>query len=233
MQEPMADRSSVTRILIVDDHPIVRQGLVMFITQEPDLQICGEAENIQQALEAVAILRPDLAIIDLSLHGDSGFDLVKTLKTEYPEILTLVVSMHDESLYAERVLRLGARGYITKQEAPDMILRAIRRVLQGEIYLSEKMHTRILERAIGGAANPDTTPRTQLSKREFEVFHLIGRGYSTRHIAEVLYVSTKTVEAHRARIITKLGLKNSADLLLYAVQWFHKTALELTEDFAH
>src|SRR5215510_13043306 len=209
-----------TRVFIVDDHPIVRQGLTQMINQEADLIVCGECEEAQDALQAVAELHPDLVLVDLSMKGGSGLDLIRTLRTRQSMLPVLVVSMHDESLYVERALRAGARGYIMKHEATDIMMSAIRRVLRGEIYVSDKMLTKLLGRLIPGDS-PDTNVSIleRLSNRELEVFRLIGEGHSTRHIATALHVSVKTVEAHRAHIKQKLKLPDTGALVRYAMHW--------------
>ena len=218
--EQSATGAERTRVLIVDDHPIVRQGLAQMINQEADLIVCGEAEDAQSALQAVAELHPDLVLIDLSLKGGSGLDLIRALRTRQSMLPVLVVSMHDESLYVERALRAGARGYIMKHEATDIMMNAIRRVLRGEIYVSDKMMTKLLGRLLPGES-PDTNTSIleRLSNRELEVFRLIGEGHSTRHIAGVLHVSIKTVESHRAHIKEKLHLNDTTELVRYAMQW--------------
>ncbi len=214
-----------TRVFIVDDHPVVRQGLAQMINQETDLTVCGEAEDAPHALEGIASLQPDLVLIDLSLKGSSGLELIKALRASYATLPMLVVSMHDESLYVERVLRAGARGYIMKHEATDTMLLAIRRVLRGEIYVSDKMMTRILGKLVLDAPEPGTSSLERLSNRELEVFRLIGEGHSTRHIAEALHVSIKTVESHRAHIKEKLQLQDTVDLVRHAVQWVDRGRL--------
>lgn len=213
---PPADR---TRVFIVDDHPIVRQGLAQILNQEQDLMVCGEAEEAQHALAAIAELQPDLVLVDLSLKGSSGLDLIRTLRTRQSTLPILVVSMHDESLYVERVLRAGARGYIMKQEATDTMMHAIRRVLQGEIYVSDKMMTKLLGRLLCDTVDTGASALERLSNRELEVLRMIGEGHGTRHIAAVLHVSVKTVESHRAHIKEKLQLKDTVELVRYAMQW--------------
>jgi len=208
-----------TRVFIVDDHPIVRQGLAQMLKQEMDFSVCGEAEDAQGALQAIVELQPDLVLLDLSLKGGSGLVLIRALKARQSTIPVLVVSMHDESLYVERVLRAGARGYIMKQEATDTMMHAIRRVLRGEIYVSDRMMTKVLGRLVLDAADPDASALERLSHRELEVFRLIGEGHSTRHISEVLRVSTKTVDAHRAHIKQKLKLPDTGALVRYAMHW--------------
>jgi DNA-binding NarL/FixJ family response regulator len=205
------------RILIVDDHPMMREGLRTLISRERDLAVCGEAETAGQALDAVANLKPDLVLADISLPGRNGVELIKEIRALQPVVLILVISMHDESLYAERILRAGARGYIMKQESGPTMIQAIRQVLAGRIYLSGKMSARILENVTGKRAKASSIER--LSDREFEVFQLIGRGKSTVQIAEELHLSTKTVEAHRARVKEKLDLQTMTELISFASRW--------------
>ena len=206
-----------SRILIVDDHPMIREGLRTLISREPDLAVCGEAETAGQALDAIANLKPDLVLADISLPGRNGVELIKDIRSLQPGVLILVISMHDESLYAERVLRAGARGYIMKQESGPTMIQAIRQVLAGRIYLSGKMSARILEDVAGKRAK--TSPIERLSDREFEIFQLIGQGKSTVQIAEELHLSTKTVEAHRAHVKAKLDLKTMPELISFSSRW--------------
>ena len=203
----------------MDDHPVVRQGLKLLINQEPDIMVCGEAENPQKAFAAIQEQHPDIAIIDLSLAHSSGIDLIKNIKLRYPNLPILVLSMHDESLYAERALRAGARGYIMKQEAPEKVITAIRQVLQGSIYVSEKMGVKMLHSYIDRPKTPITSSVELLSDRELEVFQLLGKGLGTRQIAEKLNISIKTVEAYRANIKEKLNLKSSSELVQHAIHW--------------
>lgn len=210
-------RKAKYKIMIVDDHPIMREGLAQLINQEKDLAICGQFEEATKAFEAVATLKPDIAIVDISLKGSSGIELLKNIKVHYPKLLVLVLSMHDESLYAERVLRAGASGYIMKQEATDRVLIALRRVLNGEIYLSEKMSAKLMHQLVGGRVNSGSLME-RLSDRELEVFGLIGQGRGTREIAEQLHLSVKTIESHRAHIKEKLNLKNATELVHRAIQ---------------
>lgn len=227
MQEPteLLMLKEKVKILVVDDHPIVRHGISQLIRQEPDLTICGEAEDIETALEAIATFHPDLVLVDISLKGTDGIKLIKEVKTQYPSILLLVVSMHEESLYAERALRMGAMGYIMKQEAPEKMLTAIRRVLDGEVYLSPKMLKHILSRSSEHPGrHPSGFPFTRLSEREQEVLHFIGQGLGTKQIADKLHLSVKTVEAYRAHIKEKMNLKNATELLRYAIQWVQDEA---------
>ncbi len=207
------------RIFIVDDHPIVRRGLTQLIDQEADLVVCGEAENAEMALELLKKAKPDLAIVDISLRGIDGFELTKLIRARFEHIPVLVVSMHDESLFAERALRVGARGYIMKQEAIEKMMEAIRKVLRGELYVSERVSASIVKKFVDGKAEGLSSPDELLSDREIEVFQLIGQGYGTKQIADQLHVSIKTVESYRAKIKEKLGLKNATELVKHAIHW--------------
>ena len=207
------------RILIVDDHPMMRQGLAQLIGEEADLTVCGVAEKASQALTAVGKLKPDLVLADISLPDKSGLELIKDLRAIQPGLVVLVISMHDESLYAERVLRAGGRGYIMKQEGGKKLMAAIRQVLSGQIYVSEKISARILEGFSGQRAAAGSSPVDKLSDRELEVFQLIGEGIGTREIATQLHLSVKTVEVHRAHIKEKLGLNTAPELVRFAVRW--------------
>jgi DNA-binding NarL/FixJ family response regulator len=208
-----------TQILIVDDHPMMRQGLAQLIGLEPDLAVCGEAENAGGALDAIGTLKPDLVLADISLPGKNGLELIKDFQTIQPGLPVLVISMHDESLYAERVLRAGGRGYIMKQEGGKKLMQAIRQVLDGKIYVSDKMSANILEIFSGRRAGTESSPLEKLTDREFEIFQLIGQGQGTREIAEKLHLSVKTVDAHRANIKTKLKLNSATELVRFAVRW--------------
>ncbi|MGN6643003.1 MAG: response regulator [Verrucomicrobiota bacterium] len=210
---------SQTRILVVDDHPMMRQGLAQLINNEPDLTVCGEADTAGEALNLVSSSQPDILIADISLPDKNGLELIKDVHVLCPDILILVVSMHDESLYAERVLRAGGRGYVMKQEGGKKLMQAIRQVLSGQIYVSEKMSAKILEIFSGRRNQTGSSPVERLSDREFEVFQMIGEGRGTRQIAEHLHLSVKTVEVHRANIKQKLALKTATDLVRYAVRW--------------
>lgn len=210
---------SKKKILIVDDHPMMRQGLVQLIGVEKDLCVCGESENAEGALDSVQSLKPDLVLADISLPGKNGLELIKDFQTLQPGLPVLVISMHDESLYAERVLRAGGRGYIMKQEGGKKLMQAIRRVLDGKIYVSEKMSADILETFSGRRAGTESSPVENLTDREFEVFQLIGQGQGTRDIAEKLHLSVKTVDVHRTNIKTKLKLKSASELIRFAVRW--------------
>ena len=206
------------RILLVDDHPILRQGLAQLINQEKDLMVCGQFEEANKALEGVIQMKPDAAIVDISLKGSSGIELLKNIKVQYPKLIVLVLSMHDESLYAERALRAGAAGYIMKQEATEQVLVALRKILNGEIYLSERMSSKLMHQLVSGRATETGSLMERLSDRELEIFGLIGEGRGTRQIAEQLHLSVKTIESHRAHIKEKLNLKNATELVHRAIQ---------------
>jgi DNA-binding NarL/FixJ family response regulator len=211
-------REAPTRILVVDDHPIVRLGVRHMLSSEPDLQICAEADSAQAALAAVRDAQPQLAVVDLSLGNGTGLQLIRDLRVASPDVLLLVLSMHDEKLYAERVLRAGARGYIMKREAITGLVGAIRTVLDGRIYVSEAMSQAILERVGREDVQPED-PLSTLSDRELQVFELIGRGLSTAVIAEQLHVSVKTIETYRSNIRMKLNLEDATELIRYAATW--------------
>lgn len=208
------------RIVIVDDHPAVREALVSRIGRQPDLEVCGEAADMGEALRVVADVRPDLVVIDISLKTGSGIELIKRIKDRDDTIPMLVWSMHSESLYAERALRAGALGYINKDQATDKIVEAIRRVLDGKVFLSDAMAEKMLHRSVGGGRKEATrSPLDALADRELEVFRLIGQGVKTSQIAERLHLSIKTVETYRDRIRQKLDLSDGTELAHYATQW--------------
>jgi DNA-binding NarL/FixJ family response regulator len=221
MTETVAENLTKTtvKILIVDDHPIVREGLAARVARQADLKVVGEAEDVLGALELVKTTHPDLVIVDLSLKTGQGLDLIKKIKVRHPDTKMLVSSMYDETLYAERVLRAGALGYINKQEVSEKIIDAIRQVLGGKIYLSPIMTERFLQRAVGSVEELPRSAVETLTDRELEVFKMIGKGMTTRHIANDLHLSVKTVETHRENIKSKLNLPNSAELSREAVQW--------------
>jgi len=210
---------SKKRIMVVDDHPIVRQGLTLLINQEPDLVVCGEAEEASGAMHVLASSRPDVVIVDISLNGPDGIDLLKNIRIAHPTLPVLILSMHDESIYAERALRAGANGYIMKQEATQNVLVAVRRLLGGEIYVSARLANQMLRHYITGSGTPRNSSTADLSDRELEVFRLIGEGHGTRQIAEELHISVKTVESYQAHIKEKLSLRSSRELLQHAIQW--------------
>ena len=207
------------RILVVDDHPLLRRGVAALIRTEPDLDVCAEAATAAAALDAIREHSPDLVIVDITLEGPDGLGLIKEMKARYPEIPALVLSMHDEAVYAERALRAGARGYVTKQQLDDTLLAAIRRVLNGEMYMSEKVRSRFAEKFLGGAASENDSPLAALTDHELEVFRLIGQGQSTRQIAHHLHRSVKTIESYREHIKQKLTLGSGAELVRRATLW--------------
>lgn len=207
------------QILLVDDHPIVRDGLAESINREADMNVCAVAEDRTTALKAIEGAQPDLAIVDLTLRNSSGLDLIKDIRARWPEVLVLVVSMHEETVYAERAIRAGARGYITKQQATHDILSAIRRVLSGEIYLNQSTSASLLQRLTSGTKSSGGSPAERLADRELQVFELTGKGLNTKEIAEQLKIDTKTVETYRLRIKEKLGLATGSQLLQTAIQW--------------
>jgi DNA-binding NarL/FixJ family response regulator len=207
------------RVLLIDDHPIVRQGLALLIDREPDLSVCGEAEGARTGLHAVATLRPDIVVLDISLCGPDGLDVLKEIRMQSGSLPVLILSMHDESIYAERAMRAGANGYIMKQEATEKVLVAIRRILHGEVYLSERLTSTMLQQIVRGTATGKSSPILTLSDRELEIFRLIGEGHSTRRIADELHLSVKTIESHQAHIKEKLALKSGRELVQHAVEW--------------
>lgn len=222
MKRPKASKpfpSKKARLLLVDDHPILREGLSRLINQEPDLQVCGQAADANEALELSRTLKPDLAMVDLTLADVNGLELIKTLRVSLAAMPVLVLSMHKESLYAERALRAGARGYLMKQEAPETVLKAIRIVLKGHIYLSEHMSSRLVSEWTQHRGEATPSPYSQLSDRELQVFELLGRGHGTRQIAEEIHLSIKTVETYREHIKNKLQLRNASELLEHAFEW--------------
>jgi DNA-binding NarL/FixJ family response regulator len=216
-KKPTAKRA---RVLIVDDHPAVREALTLRIARQPDLEVCGEAADTREALRLVAETQPDLAVVDISLKTGNGIDLIKRIKDRNAHVRILVWSMHSESLYAERALRNGALGYINKDQATEKIVEAIRRVLAGKVWLSEALTERMLQRAVGGGREEGTrSPLDTLADRELEVFRLIGQGVKTAEIAERLHLSVKTVETYRDRIRQKLDLSDGTKLAHFATQW--------------
>ncbi len=207
------------KVLLVDDHPITRQGMKALVNQQPNLEVCGEADNAPYAIELVGKLQPDLAIVDIALKTTNGIELTKNIKVQAPNLPVLIVSMHDEGLYAERALRAGAMGYLMKQEASDKIVVAINRLLQGEIYLSDKIKEKMLHRFVNKKGDGMVFSIDTLSDREMEVFQLIGNGYSTRQIAQKLNLSSKTIDSYREHLKLKLNLESGAELVRHAIQW--------------
>lgn len=220
---PVDAHQTKAKIIIVDDHPIVRHGLAQVLNVQADMQLCCEASNAEEAMLAMELCRHDLAIVDISLEGTSGFSLITSLVTHFPSTPILVMSMHEESIYAERSLKLGARGYIMKHRATINIKTAIRQVLAGELYVSDEIHKMILDRMSSNSYDPgNDEPTKSLTIREFEVLRLIGFGFGTRAISEKLNRSVKTIEAHRANIKQKLGLRTGIELLRFATLWIKK-----------
>jgi DNA-binding NarL/FixJ family response regulator len=223
-------RSARKAILIVDDHPVLRRGLSAMIESEADLAICGEAATCAAALRALREHRPDLVIVDLALEGSDGLDLIKEIKAHHPETPVLVLSMHDEDVYAERALRAGAQGYVTKQQLDDTVLVAIRRVLGGEMYLSARLQTRLAHKFLGGQTLGTDSMLHVLSDRELQVFRMIGQGRGTRRIAETLHLSIKTIESHCEHLKQKLGLASATELAHRATQWVETGRVEHGRD---
>jgi DNA-binding NarL/FixJ family response regulator len=212
--------ASPKRVLIVDDHPVFRAGLTGLVGLEPDLAVCGEAHDAAQAMSAISRSKPDLVMMDMSLPDKSGLEALKDVRASYPHIPVLMISMHDETLYAERVIRAGGRGYIMKQEGPEKVIQAIRKVLAGGISVSEHISTLILD-ALASSQNPKqgSSSVTKLTDREFEVYRFIGQGKEPQEIARLLHLSVKTVDTHRSQIKKKLGLKNNTELVHHATRW--------------
>ncbi|MBI5510401.1 MAG: response regulator transcription factor [Deltaproteobacteria bacterium] len=217
-----AAKKSAAKVLVVDDHPVVRQGFAELIDQNHDLKVCGQAEDAASARDALRDTKPDVLVLDLSLEGASGLDFLEGLKATYPKLPVLVLSMHDESLYAERALRAGARGYIMKERPIQEVMTAIRRVLAGEVYLSDRMSARLLRRAVMGQPTTSASPVETLSNRELQVFELIGQGYETGDIAAKLHLSVKTVHTHRENIKKKLSVANGTELHQQAFMWMQR-----------
>jgi DNA-binding NarL/FixJ family response regulator len=215
----MISHTKKCRVLLVDDHPIVRQGLALLIDREADLCVCGEAEGAHSAFHAIQTLRPDVVVLDISLNGPDGLDVLKEIRSKTANLPVLILSMHDESIYAERAMRAGAKGYIMKQEATEKVLVAIRRILQGEVYLSDRLTNTMLQQYVRGGAPAKSSPLVNLTDRELEVFRLIGEGHGTRQIAEELHLSVKTIESYQAHIKDKLALRNARELVQHAIEW--------------
>ncbi|MEM9997484.1 MAG: response regulator transcription factor [Bacteroidota bacterium] len=216
--------SEVRHVLLVDDHPVVRQGLIRLVNLETDLEVVAEANGAEEALAALEKHRIDLAVVDITLEGVSGLELVRQIRERYDGVRVLVLSMHHERFYAERALRAGAQGYVMKQRAPAEVIEAIRRVLEGDLYLSEELSDDLLRRAVEGRAGASTNPAEVLSDRELEVLQLIGQGVRTRDIADRLSLSIKTIESYRANIKRKLDLQNATELAHYAFAWVQATS---------
>ena len=217
--EPKPKKSQV---YIVDDHAMFRDGLRQVINLEPDMAVCGDASSAEEALKKIGQLKPDLVIVDISLAGTSGHDLIKIIKQEYEDLPVLVVSMHPESLYGERSLRAGAMGYVMKSEPAKTVLAAIRKVLVGDVHVSNKMASSVVARFVKGEADQTSSPLEMLSDREIEVFRMLGQGKGTREIAEEMDVALPTISSFKNRIKEKLKVKNSTEMILYAIQWFRQ-----------
>jgi len=211
------------QILLVDDHPLIRAGIAQMINHEDDMHVCCEAEDAEQALQALEKYKPDMAIVDITLKGTNGIDLIKQIKEIKKDFPILVLSMHQESLYAERALRAGAKGYIHKQENSENTRKAIRTVLSGQLYISDAVKARIVEKSISGHDSYEETPVELLSDREFEVFQLIGQGFKPQQIADELNLSVKTIENYRIHIREKLHLNSASDLTKQAIDWYRET----------
>jgi DNA-binding NarL/FixJ family response regulator len=218
----MARSLEKSRLLIVDDHPLFREGLRQMIDRTAGLMVCGEVADAAGALKAIPELKPDLVLVDISLGGTNGIDLIKSLKSKYDDLPVLVISMHDESLYAERALRAGALGYIMKNAPAKTVKSAIFKVLGGEMFLSGKMSSSVLAKLMRGKPDRPVSPIEQLSDRELEVFQMLGQGKGTRQIAEQLGLTIPTINSFRNRIKEKLELKNSTEMMLHAIQWFRE-----------
>ncbi len=222
MKEISADKS---RIFLVDDHAMFREGLRQLIDREPDLIVCGDAAQPEEAMENIRKLKPDLAIVDITLENGNGIDLVKAIKNEFEDLPVLIVSMHDESLYAERALRAGAMGYVMKQEPAKTVKTAIRKVLGGDMHLSEKMASSVITRLMHGVGDVPPSPLERLSDRELEVFQMLGQGKGVRQIAEEMNVTIPTINSFRNRIKEKLQFKSSTEVMLHAIHWSREGAL--------
>ena len=218
-QAPEKATERKKRILIVDDHSVVREGLAVVINQHPDLVVCGQADNATTAMAAAASLKPDAVIVDISLEGRSGLELIKDLKARHPHLPVMALSMHDETLYAERALRAGAHGYVMKKESTKDMVAALRRVIEGSFHVSERMAARIMQQYAMQELTVPRSPVELLSDRELEVYHFIGQGEGTRQIADRLHLSMKTVSCYRQNIKTKLNLKSASELVSHAIHW--------------
>lgn len=221
MASDMGSKSAKTKVLLVDDHPMVRRGIAELVNSESDLEVCGEAGDMQEAMAQAGKSKPNMIIVDVSLNGNNGIELMKNLSSRWPTIPILAYSMHDESIYAERSLRAGAKGYVMKQSSPEVLLQAIRLVLHGKVFLSEAMSEKILGRMVraGTTAEITSSPIDRLSDRELEVLQLLGRGMRTADIAEKLCLSIKTIETYREHLKEKLNLSSGQELLRYAIEW--------------
>ncbi len=223
----MQNKAKKTQVYLVDDHPLVRESLTSLINQQADLAVCGEAETGARALREIAALKPDVAILDISLKESSGLELIKAAKTTMPELSIVVLSMHDEELYAERCIRAGAGGYVMKREASNRVVTAVREVLAGRMCVSDQMAAAFAKKFVSGRRAGGDSPVSALSDRELEVFGLLGKGMATRQVAEHMDVSIKTVQAYCARIKHKLHLASATELLREAIHWHDQNAIDL------
>jgi DNA-binding NarL/FixJ family response regulator len=214
------------RIFLVDDHPLVREGLANLINEQNDMVVCGEAEDSAEAITGIAKTRPDVALVDISLKNESGLELVKNLESQFPLVALIVLSMHDEALYAERALRAGARGYVMKRESTKSVLASIRRVMEGGVYVSERVVNSMARRFSSSSKGAESSPVERLSDRELEIFRLLGQGRTTAQIAEDLHLSLKTVQAYCARAKEKFGVSSLGELLRAAIRWEDATHLK-------
>jgi len=214
------------RILLVDDHPMTREGLAANINRQTDLEVCGEANNPAEAMDALSKLKPDLMVTDMTMPGRSGIEFIKDVHASWPDLPVLVLSMHDEMLYAERALRAGAQGYLMKDAGSAKVLEVIRLLLSGQSFVSSQMSARLLDAVTGRRPRGSTSPIEKLSDREFEVFRLLGSGKSTKEVAEALHLSPKTVDVHRGRIKEKLQIKDASSLIHHAVRWVETQAAQ-------
>lgn len=215
----MASKDDIAKVFLVDDHPIVRRGLTQVIDPTEDLTVCGEAENAASALRGIAQAGPDIVVVDLALESGDGLELIKSIRSQFGSLPILVLTMHDEPFYAERALKAGAQGFLTKQEASEEVVDAIYRILRGETYVSERVSPDLLKRLLTGADDEEDSFVARLSDRELQVFTLIGEGHSTQEIADELHLSVKTIETYRAHIKRKLELEDSRKLVQYAIRW--------------
>ena len=208
-----------TRILLVDDHPLLRAGISKLINEQKDLEVCGEVDTAKKTIDTIKATKPNIVVLDISIKGDSGIEVLKDIKVHAPDVKVLILSMHDETTYAPRTLRAGASGYITKEQAPESVINAIRAIQKGETWLSDRMKSKMLTYFARGASAPSTSPVDVLSDRELEVLTLLGRGIGTRQIAQQMGLSVKTIESHRAHIKEKLQLESAPQLLRFAIEW--------------
>jgi DNA-binding NarL/FixJ family response regulator len=217
-------KTTATKVLIVDDHPLLRRGIAALIAAEKDFTVCGEVSDARQVIGVIEKTHPDIVLLDIALNGSSGIEVLKNIRVQFPKLTVLILSMHDETIYAPRSLRAGASGYVMKQQAPEKVISAIRKTLNGQVALSAEMEGRLLNRFTGKQDATLTSPIDVLSDRELEVFDLLGQGSGTAAIAEKLHLSVKTIESHRAHIKEKLNLQSATELVRHAIQWVSSEA---------